>query len=454
MYRYSTLLLFIWLSACTVGPDYQAPEQPLSGRFFEGGSQAIGDATMQSWWLTFDDPMLNDLVQAGLKQNLSVQAALARVTESQAAARATGLPALISGPVTAESTRSGGDQIAGTTSTNSGAFSPSLILDLFGRERRAREAALAALQSAELSVGEARLAFLATLVNNYIDLRYYQNALEITRRTVGTRRETLKLVISQRDAGAASALDEAQAQAALDESLALLPVQESGYYGSAYAIAALLAEADNGLVRRLQRGAAQPWARGDAKAGVPADLLRNRPDIRRAERDYASAVAAIGVNEAQMYPAVTLGGTVSASEGVESWSFGPKLNLPVLSQGVLRANRDQAIARAAQAELLWRNSVLRAVKEIQTAQTQYIRAARSVTAQRRSVASFGRVATLSLENYRGGSTSLLDYLDAQRLLANSELNLASSVRDAANSWARLQVAAGKGWMSNSQSIPE
>ncbi|MBY6004587.1 efflux transporter outer membrane subunit [Salipiger bermudensis] len=438
------LSLTLGLAACTVGPDYQAPSETLAVSFADGGAQPIGQATEQYWWRAFNDAMLNELVQTGLDQNLSIQGAITRVAEAQAAARATGLPGLISGNLTAQSINSGNENTT-NTNTDSGSFSPAIVLDLFGGERRSREAALAALQSAELSVGTARLAYLSALVTNYIDMRYFQNALAINRQTLQTRRETLSLVQSQREAGAATALDEAQAQASLDADLASLPALETGFYSATYAIATLLAQPVQTIEARLERGAAQPRPSSGAEVGVPADLLRNRPDVRGAERDLATATAEIGIAEAALYPSVTLGGTITRTEGFNSWSFGPSLSLPILSQPALRSARDQQIAQAERAELTWRSTVLSAVEEVQTAQTSYLRNRRAVAAYQRSVASNERVVELSRETYRGGTTTLLDLLTVQRSLSSARLTLASSVRDLATSWASLQVAAGKGW---------
>lgn len=445
MIRYALLPAVLALCACTVGPDHEPPIQPLAATFAEGDAQPVGDAALQSWWRSYDDALLSELVQAGLRQNLDIRTALSRVAEAQAAARATGLPAQVSGGLTADTIRAGGEEISGTTNTSGAIFAPALMLDLFGGERRSREAALADLQAAELGVGTARLALLSALVSNYIDLRYYQNALAISRETVATRRDTLSLVQSQREAGAATALDEAQAQAALDEAQATLPGLEQGYYAATYAIATLLAQPVQGLEARLQRGAAQPRPGSSASAGVPADLLRNRPDLRAAEAELAAATARVGVSEAQLYPSLRLGGTVSTSEGVNSWSYGPQLSIPVLNQGVLRANRHAAVAQAQQAELGWRGAVLGAVEEVQAAQSDVLRDRRAVAGYRRSVASFERAVALSRTTYEGGTTTLLDYLEVQRSLAAARLTLASSVRDLAASWARLQVAAGKGW---------
>ncbi|MBK1635405.1 efflux transporter outer membrane subunit [Rhodovulum adriaticum] len=440
---FTAVFLALALAACSVGPDYAPPQQELATRFAEGAADPIGEASAQQWWLGFGDPMLDDLVRTGLAQNLDIQSALARVAEAQAAARATGLPAQIDGAASWQAARSGGEGIA-TDTSGTASFSPSLLLDLFGGERRTREQALAQLQSAELGVGEARLAFLSSLVSGYIDLRYYQAALAVTRQTIASRAQTLALVQQQRTAGLATELDEAQAQASLDESRASLPSLESGFYASSYAIATLLALPVQTLQSRLERGAAQPHPRGNARVGVPANLLRNRPDIRAAERDYAAAVAAIGVSEAQLYPSVSISGTVTAAQN-DSWSFGPALSLPVLGQGVLRANRDQAIAQADQARLEWRSAVLGAVEEAQAAQTDYLRNRRAVAAYRRNVASYDRVVALSRETYDGGTTTLMDLLESQRSLASARLSLASAMRDLAASWATLHVAAGLGW---------
>ena len=432
------------LTACTaVGPEYQQPTAPIAARFASGGATTIGEVSAQRWWLAFNDTVLNTLVDRGLAQNLDVQSALSRVAEAQASARATGMSAQISGTISGSAMRSGGDAIAPLTTRQAG-FAPALIIDLFGGTARAREQALAQLEAAQLDVGTARLAYLSSLVSTYIDLRYYQQALAISRQTIASRRETLALVQRQERAGTATALSVAQSQASLDEARASLPSLEQGFYSATYAIATLLAEPVQTLQPMLERGAAQPTARGNARAGVPAELLRNRPDVRSAERTYAAAVANVGVAEADLYPSLSLGGTITTSGGT-TWSFGPSLSIPVLNQPVLRANRDRAIAQAKQAELTWKAAVLSAVEEVQVAQSDLSRNARAVAATRRSVNSYTQVVTLSRQTYQAGTTTLLDLLESQRSLATANLSLASVTRDLAASWARVQIASGKGW---------
>ncbi|WP_068306492.1 efflux transporter outer membrane subunit [Pararhodobacter sp. CCB-MM2] len=441
----SRLLLlpaFLTLASCTVGPNFQDPEIGLSATFADGAPTPIGDVAAQQWWRSFNDPLLNDMVAQGLAQNLSIRVALSRVEEAEALARASGAPAYVTGGITGSSTRRGGGG-ARISTTDRSAFNASLILDFFGAERRAREGAIATLQSTELGVGEARLAFVSALISNYIDLRYYQEALAITRQSIGSRRETLELVQVQRRMGATTELSEAQTQAALDDALAALPALERGFYAASYAIATLLAQPAQVLEDRLERGSPQPVPHGaNANAGVPADLLRNRPDVRSAERDYAAAVAALGEAEAARYPSVTLTGTIAYGG---SWGFGPEISIPLLNQPALAAARDQAAARADQAELAWQAAVLAAVEEVQVAQDGYLRNRRAVGASQQAVTSYRRVVELSQQTFQAGSTTLLDLLESQRALASSNLALASARRNMGASWASLQVAAGRGW---------
>ena len=432
------------LAACTVGPDFKSPGIPLANSFAEGAHAPIGDAAAQQWWLQFNDKMLNQLVAAAMRQNLDVRTALVRIDEAQAAARATGLAGLVSGGVTGQWTRQGGDNIP-VSETRSAGFNPSIIIDLFGSQQRQREAALANLRATELSVGTARLAVLSALVSSYLDLRYFQQALALTRGTISSQAETLELVRGQFGAGASTQLDVAQAEAAYNQARANLPGLESGYYSALYSIATLLAVPVQTIQTQLQAGGRQPNVYAGAGAGIPADLLRNRPDVRSTEESYAAAVARVGVSEAALYPSLSLGGNVGISNGVNTWSFGPTVSIPLLNMPVLLANRDQAIAQAEQARLAWRASVLGAVEEVQSSQSAYIRARSEVSALQGSVTSFSRVVDLSQQTYDAGATTLLDLLNGQRSLSSAQLSLAASVRDMAANWAALQVAAGRGW---------
>ena len=436
-------LLLCTVAACTpVGPDYARPEIALTATFSESSAGPIGEVAARRWWVSFGDPVLTGLVDRGLAQNLDIAGALERIRASQAALRGTGLADAVSGDLTASSTRSGADNTPVTTS-DSGSLSAALVLDLFGGIRRAREGAVADLAGARADEGTARLAYLSSIVGAYIEARYYQEAIALTRQTIASREETLEITRRQRAAGAATELDEAQVTALLDAARADIPGMEASFLAQVYSIATLLGEPAAPLVRQMQAGRAQPRPRVGAATGVPADLLRNRPDVRAAEMDLASATADIGVAEAALWPSITLSGTATAGSG-GAWSFGPALSLPVLGQPALRASRDQAISAARQAEITWRNTVLGAVEDVQSADSAWRRDRQTVTLLNRSAASYARALELSRDSFNRGTLALLDLLDTDRSLASARLSLAGAIRDMSVDWATLQVALGAG----------
>ena len=441
--RFAIGLMLFGAGCAAVGPDYQRPGLSAPATFAEGSAKASAEVSQVEWWRDLGDAKLNSLVDRGLAQNLSIKSAIERIAEADAAMRGAGVASAVSHSLSASSTRSGVTDMT-TTTAHSGAYSGSFVLDIFGGQRRAVQQAQAQYDAANYDVGTARLAFLASLAGAYVDARYYQEALALTRQTISTRAKTLDLVKAQQGAGTATELDRVQSQALLEEARATLPNLESGFNASVYAIATLLAEPAAGLLAEFQKGAAQPRPKSGAEAGVPADLLRNRPDVQSAERAFAAAVANVGVAEAAMYPSLTLSGTVTHATAT-SWSFGPMLALPVLSQSRLKASRDQAISQARQAELAWRAQVLTAVEETQAAQSRVLRTRRALTQYQAAASSYGRALALSRETYSAGTTTLLTLLDAERSRASVRLSVAGSTQALANNWIALQVAAGHGW---------
>jgi multidrug efflux system outer membrane protein len=437
------LLLTLALAACAVGPDYRRPTIGLAARFAEGGGGTLGEVALERWWTGFDDPTLDALADRGLAQNLDILTAVERINRAEAALRATGLPALVDGGLSADTTR-GKSQSGRIETESSGTAAATFVIDLFGGERRARQQAEAELQASALDVGTARLAFLSSLVGSYIDARYFQAARGITLELIDGRQQTYELVERKREAGLATDLDVLQARALLEETRATLPAFEQGFASSVYAIATLLAEPAQPLVATMEQGAGQPRPPAGAEAGIPADLLRNRPDVRATERAYAAAVANVGVAVADLYPSLDLSGSIT-SANPSTWGFGPAVAIPVLNQPLLRANRDQAISDARAAELDWRSSVLAAVEDVQTAQGATMRSRRTVAAQQAATETYRQARDLSRQTYDAGTTTFLDLLDAERSAGLTELALAQTVRNLATNWADLQIAAGRGW---------
>lgn len=431
------------LTACSsVGPDYSQPEIELSRKFVEGPTQGADQRTVGRWWLDLKDSGLDELVARGLAQNLDILTSIERINQASAVLRTTGTPALLSGDLGAEAsrTRSSGVEYDSSNLSASG----NLVLDLFGGQRRAREQAAAQYDASQYDVGTARLAFLSSLVTGYIDARYQQEALALTRESIAARRKTLEIVTAQSDVGVASKLDIANARALLEEAQASLPALENAFNTAVFGIATLQAEPAAPLLKKMQKGSPQPRPRTSAKIGVPADLMRNRPDIVSAERALAAATAAIGIAEADLYPSINLSGSITASS-TGGWSFGPTLTLPVLNQPVLRATRDQQISLARQAELAWRSTVLTAAEEVQIAQSTYLRSRKEVSARRAYTASVTEVLEVSTATYQAGTTDLLDLLDAERARAAARLALAEAIQSLATAWVSLKISSGQGW---------
>jgi len=432
------------VSACSaLGPVYRDPKIALPARFVGGGAAPVAAAD-PAWWRQFRDARLDALVDRGLRQSLSIQTALQRVAVAREQLAATGVPSLLSGGLDASKTRAGGSRSA-TVITNSASLNAAFVFDIFGRARREWEKAAADLDSSVFNAAAARLAFISSLVGSYVDAHYFQQGLALARQNIASQRQTLTLVQDQQSIGTASGLDRAQAKLQLDQAIALLPPLKAGFNAAVFAIATLLAEPAAPLLTQFQHGAVQPYPPRATSVGVPANLLRNRPDVRAAERQYASAVAAVGVAEASMYPSITLNGMVTIST-LDSWSFGPALNLPLLNQPVLRANQRAAVATARERELKWRQTVLTAVEEVQTALSNFVQRRREAAALQDAVRSAEQVRTLFRENFELGSASLFELLAAQRSHIDTRLAHAQSVRDAAAGWVRLEIASGFGWI--------
>jgi multidrug efflux system outer membrane protein len=345
-----------------------------------------------------------------------------------------------------------------TQQSTGGDLTASWLLDLFGQYRRARESALDTLDAAYATVDVTRLAYLRDLVTSYINARFFQARISIANENLKSRRETLELTKFQLDAGAASRLDVVQAEGLVNSTLSEIPGLEISFRQAVHHIATLLNVPPATVIADMQRGGGvQPVFRGNVNSGIPADLIRNRPDIRKAERDLAAATATIGVAEAQLYPTISLSGAISPSYlhtsgshgGFTTWSFGPTLSLPILDGGLLRANVKIAESNARAQYLTWKQTVLNGVEEVENALSAVSRDAQTVSALRAEVKSYQEALELSTASYKDGASSLLDVLDAQRSVTDAQESLAQAVQQSATDYVSLNVAIGAGYVAAS-----
>ncbi|MGI9368515.1 MAG: efflux transporter outer membrane subunit [Ruegeria sp.] len=431
-------------SGCAaLGPDYTAPELDPPHKFVGGATEELFEASSLAWWKSFNDPALNDLVAIGLDQNLNVRTAMERIVAAQENTRLFGLAQQVDGNASLDARRreTSLGVIDETSSLNADAF---FVFDLFGEFRRSREKSLAELKAAEFDAGTVKLAYLADVVTSYVLVRYYQLAAQITRETITSRRRTLNTARQRADAQEGTQLEVAQAESLLATAEASLPILVAQARVSTFRIATLLDLPTGTVADRLKQSRGIPGVKGGSESGIPADLLRNRPDIRAAERRLAAATAAVGVSEAQLYPSLHLTGSITAGQ-TDTWSFGPSLILPVFDQARRQVARNVALSTARQAELDHRLAYVSAIEEVQVALTLTHARSHQVGAYSKATSSAERVLNLARRSYEAGVVTIDDVLDAERTRLDNRLNLAQAQSEYAQAWIQQQVATGKGW---------
>lgn len=446
------------LSACSVGPKYDPPKIELGDKFSGGKTKLASDAILTQWWMAFGDNRLDRLVAEGAAQNLDTLQALERINAARmnvVAAGAGSLPSLtLSGDSTVTRLKSSDSADSFRQHSSQTSVDGSVLIDLFGRYKRSRESALAGLDEAYALADEARLTLMAQVVSAYVDLRYYQRRLAISREDLSSRQDMLVMTKKLSDEGQGTKLDEAQAQGGVNSTATQIPGIEVEIRRASHRIATLLGRPASEFVIELEKSERQPVASRPADTGIPADMVRNRPDIRAAERRLAAAVAEIGVAEAQLYPSITLGGTISPNYtalagGLDTrtltWSFGPALNLPILDGGRLKANVEIAKSTAAEAYLAWKSTVLKAMEEVENALAAVNRDGRTIASARAAVRSYQDAVALAVRRYGQGENSLFEVLDVQRSLSSAQADLAQAIRTAALNYVELNRAIGSGY---------
>ena len=455
-----TALLF---AACTaVGPSYAPPAAKVPDAWQEPpGAGLTGEALDTAlWWQRLGDPMLDDLVGRAATQGLDLRAALARVREARAlrgvasgerspAIRATG-----SYEHREESTNTPFGAFISETDIHSVGLDASWELDLWGRLQRSLEAANAQL---EASVEDARAVLVAVVAETaaaYVDLRSLQARLAIARTNVELQEQTLALVQSRFDAGLVGERDLAQASTNVGATRSRVPALEVGVRAAENRLAVLVGQPPGSLAQTLARPRPIPQPPGAVAVGLPAELLRRRPDVRGAERRLAAEVARIGVAEGDLYPRLSLAGTLGlASDGLSSLlegdskvlGYGLSLEWNVFQNGRLRNLVEAQDARAQQAAIAWEQTVLLALEETENAMTAFVREQDRREALSSAADSARRAVAASQSQYREGLSDFQTVLDSERALAELEDQLAASSAAVTSNLIALYRALGGGF---------
>jgi len=437
----------LFFAACKLGPDHEAPQLVLPSAWSQptgDGLAAEAPAETTVWWSQFEDATLAVLVERALVSNLDLAVATSRLEQARAlrgVAAGERLPTLDARGAfehRRESENTPFGSFSPKTDIFSGGFDAAWELDVFGRVRRSIEAADADLAAAEEDRNALAVSVAAETALAYVELRSAQRRVEIALENVDLQEQTVALVRSRQEAGLVSERDVAQAATNVETTRSRVPTLEADVSAAQRRLAVLLGVvpgADDELLARLAAPAPVPSPRVDAVVGVPADLLRRRPDVRAAERRLAGEVARIGVAEANRYPSFSLAGTLGlASDGLSNLfesesgvaAIGPSVRWSLFDGGRLRQRVVYQEARAEEAQLTWERSVLLAVEESENALTRFVREQSRRASLARAAVQAGRAVELAQTQYREGLSDFQAVLDSQRIVAALEDDLAVS----------------------------
>ena len=462
-------LLLAFTVSCTVGPDYKEPQLELPGKW----SAAIGtgpdsvlvaadlEATAHgaSWWQHFADPLLDELVERSLQQNLDLRQGLLRLASARALrgiAEASAWPTVDgNGSYTyrKESRNTPFGAFIPRTDIHTLSFDAAWELDLWGRVRRSVEAADADLLASHHDLHAAALSVAAEVARNYIELRAAQRRLAIAKDNLALQQQTLDLVKARQAAGLVVERDVAQAATNVETTRSRLPQLEAASSTAWHRLAVLLGGTPDDLPDALRKAARLPQLPARVAIGGPADLLRRRPDVRRAERHFAAEVARIGVAEAERYPTFTLSGQIGISandaasvfdRGSDLRGFGPSLRWNLFDGGRLKHRVRALEANAEAAQVAYEQAVLLAIEETENAITRFVHERTRREALVRAATEARRAVELAQTQYREGLSDFQAVLDSERIAATIDDDLASSDAAVATNLIALYKALGGG----------
>ena len=440
MKRVIPLIAALVLAGCTVGPDYRRPALATPELYAESATPGgPTDAELAGWWTKFGDARLSALVNRALAQNLDVELAAARIREARAREVVAGASALPQVDATASVTRQrisdnaipappGGD--GGTSFGLPGAefttwragFDASWELDLFGRNRREREAARGRSEAAVWNRRDVQLSVAAEVAAAYLTLRTLQRRMATAEAEVARQQRALDLVDARVRGGLVSGQDLAQQSSELASAKAAIPPLRAQAAVQIHKIGVLAGASPEALIADLSPDGAIVPSLPQVPAGLPSDLLRRRPDIRSAERELAASTADIGVATADLFPrfslpaAPALVSTALASLlewGSRSFSVAAAVDWPIFNGGRTRGTIAVANARQGQALVAYRKSVLTALQDVEDSLSRTAGDRDQLAKLEAALGSAERAEQLARTRYRGGLITLSDVLVAQ-----------------------------------------
>jgi len=466
------------LAGCAVGPDYHPPKTQLPANWSEAqlGGTTNGAMRVVEWWRTFNDPELNSLIKRAAATNYDLRIAEGRLHEARALrtgalfdlgptidasagytdvrqSRNT-LPFKTSGPL--------GSTISSNylfqTDLYDAHFDASWEIDVFGGKRRALQEANALLASVEEDRRDVLVSVLAEVARNYVDVRNFQQHLAIATRNIAAEQDAVDITRARFRAGLASELDAKEAEVLLATTQSQVPAFEESLKQAAHRLAVLIGQKPGALLDELSATAPIPAPPPEVPVGLPSDLLRRRPDVRRAERQLAAATANIGVQTAELFPKFSLTGVAgfqsfSAGDwltgGSKYWSAGPSVTWRILDLGHVRSQIQTANAQAQQSLAMYDKAVLTSLEDVENALVAYSKEQVRRHALQEAVDASRSAVAISNDLYKNGLTSFLNVVDAERSLYQAEDELVQSERTVMVNLVALYKALGGGWQTTS-----
>lgn len=443
------ILPFIMNGCITVGPDYQRPDPVV----IEGAFEQVVD--VGDWWTQFNDPLLTELVQQALANNRDLKTAVARVRESRATlarSKAALWPTLDAlGSVSRSKTSENASENAGESTLYDTGVNAAWEIDVFGGTRRSVEAANADWQSMLIDLGDVQVSVAAETALAYIALRTVQYQLVVARDNLAIQQETHAILADRRQAGLDNDLALQQATYNLESTRSSIPTFEAKVESAYNALCVLIGVLPGSVA--LEPLSQIPRSTVEVE-GIPADLLRRRPDVQRAERQLAAQTARIGVATADLYPRFTLTGSIGleslntsdllTSES-ERYSIIPGVQWPIFYFGSIRNNIKVQQAVREQYLQAYESAVLTAVEEVRNALMDYRKEQERYVALNRAVTAAQTAEFLAKDQYRNGLTDFNAVLDAQRSLLSFQEQRVVSEGAVSQNIVRLYRAMGGGW---------
>ena len=464
----------ILLAGCTaVGPNYEPPELAVPGEWQEplGQDLEAGGAPLQSWWSVFEDPTLDGLIERATDGNLTLEQAFARIQQSRAAlgvARGERFPAVDGeGSVTRERLSEGIGEAApprgGQVDTFRGAgLDASWEIDFFGRISRSIEAASGEFEASVEDYRDILVVLYGDIARTYVELRTTQDRLRVANDNVRIQRNSLALAQDRYRAELAPLLDVRQAQQNLASTEATVPQFEEGIVRAINRLSVLVGEVPGALYAELIEPKPIPLPPAETQVSEPVDVVRQRPDIRRAERLLAAQTARIGVATADLYPRFSLSGmfayetyqgSLFSGDNI-AFSFGPAFSWNLFDGGRIRGVIDIQDAATEEALKAYEETVLTALEEVENAIVGFTKESERQQALVRSQDAAGQSVTLVRTLYTSGLTDFQNVLDSERTLFDQQDQTVVSLGRRTSQLVDLYTALGGGWQNEPESVQE